>query len=200
MFDGDIGHTDLSPWVKETTLPGAESTSATYLNHGNGVTSSVLFGPIDEGATEFPRPYANVPHYRCISPALQAPAGVPNADLYDVLKHIDQVLKTEKPSFVNLSIGPYMPMDDDLVHPWTALIDSHLASGQTLAAVAVGNDGEKEWPESRVQPPLRHGQCDGGRGMRHDEGRMDTGTLQFTWTRPQSRHGEARRRRLRRLD
>jgi hypothetical protein len=153
VFDGGIGHTDLSPWVKETILPGAELTSAAYLNHGNGVTSSVLFGPIDEAAAEFPRPYANVHHYRCISPALQAPGGVPDADLYDVLKHIDRVLKTEKPDFVNLSIGPYMPMEDDEVHPWTAMIDSHLASGETLAAVAVGNDGEKDWPESRVQPP-----------------------------------------------
>lgn len=165
-------------------MPGAESTAAAYLNHGNGVTSSVLFGPIDEAAPEFPRPYANVHHYRCISPALQAPAGVPDADLYDVLKHIDNVLKTEKPDFVNLSIGPYMPMDDDEVHPWTALIDSHLASGTTLAAVAVGNDGEKAWPDSRVQPPsdmvnaLAVGACD------------TTGT---TWTRaPYSSHGPGR--------
>ncbi|MCD2516770.1 S8 family peptidase [Massilia sp. G4R7] len=130
------------------------------------MTSSVLFGPIDEQADSFPRPYANVHHYRCISPALATPDGVPDADLYDVLKHIDNVLKSEKPEFVNLSIGPYMPMNDDEVHPWTALIDSHLASGQTLAAVAVGNDGEKEWPESRVQPPsdmvnaLAVGACD----------------------------------------
>lgn len=184
VFDGGIGHTDLSAWVKETIMPGAESTAAAYLNHGNGVTSSVLFGPIDEAAPEFPRPYANVHHYRCISPALQAPAGVPDADLYDVLKHIDNVLKTEKPDFVNLSIGPYMPMDDDEVHPWTALIDSHLASGTTLAAVAVGNDGEKAWPDSRVQPPsdmvnaLAVGACD------------TTGT---TWTRaPYSSHGPGR--------
>ncbi|TWI69123.1 subtilase family protein [Pseudoduganella lurida] len=166
VFDGGIGHSDLSPWVKETILPGAEVTSAAYLNHGNAVTSSVLFGPIDEAANEFARPYANVHHYRCISPALQAPSGVPDADLYDVLKHIDNVLKNEKPDFLNLSIGPYMPMDDDEVHPWTALIDSHLASGETLATVAVGNDGDKVWPDSRVQPPsdmvnaLAVGACD----------------------------------------
>lgn len=184
VFDGGVGHTDLSLWVKETVLSGAEATSAAYLNHGNAVTSSVLFGPIDEAATHFPRPYANVHHYRCISPALQAPSGVPDADLYDVLKHIDQVLKTDKPSFVNLSIGPYMPMDDDEVHPWTALIDSHLASGDTLVSVAVGNDGEKEWPESRVQPPsdmvnaMAVGACN---------------STSVTWTRaPYSSHGPGR--------
>lgn len=166
VFDGGIGHSDLSSWVQETVMPGAESTSAAYLHHGNGVTSSVLFGPLDEAAETFPRPYANVHHYRCISPALATPDGIPDADLYDVLKHIDSVLKSEQPEFVNLSIGPYMPMNDDEVHPWTALIDSHLASGKTLAAVAVGNDGEKAWPESRVQPPsdmvnaLAVGACD----------------------------------------
>lgn len=184
VFDGGIGHSDLNPWVTETILAGAESTSAAYLNHGNGVTSSVLFGPIDEGASEFPRPYSNVHHYRCISPSLQAPDGIPDADLYDVLKHIDHVLKTDKPSFVNFSIGPYMPMEDDEVHPWTALIDSHLASGETLAVVAVGNDGEKAWPESRVQPPsdmvnaLAVGACD---------------TVGIEWTRaPYSSHGPGR--------
>lgn len=153
VFDGGIGHTDLGRWVQETILPGAETTSAAYLNHGNGVTSALLFGPLDEESEQFPRPYANVHHYRCISPSLQLSDNVPDVDLYDVLKNIDHVLKTEKYDFLNFSIGPYMPMDDDEVHPWTALIDSHLASGNTLAAIAVGNDGAKEWPECRVQPP-----------------------------------------------
>ncbi|MCD2516784.1 hypothetical protein LQ564_10735 [Massilia sp. G4R7] len=31
VFDGGIGHSDLSQWVQETVLPGAESTSAAYL-------------------------------------------------------------------------------------------------------------------------------------------------------------------------
>ncbi|WP_348692740.1 S8 family peptidase [Duganella fentianensis] len=184
VFDGGLGHTNLSPWVKETVLLGAEATSAAYLNHGNAVTSSLLFGPIDEAATHLPQPYANVHHYRCISPDLQAPSGVPDADLYDVLKHIDQVLKNDKPSFINLSIGPYMPIEDDEVHPWTALLDSHLASGDILATVAVGNDGEKDWPESRVQPPsdmvnaIAVGACD---------------TKSTNWMRaPYSSHGPGR--------
>lgn len=153
IFDGGIGHTDLSAWVTETIMPGTESTSSAYLNHGNGVTSAALFGPLDESTTAFKRPYANIEHFRCISPDLQAADGVPDMDLYAVLKHIDTVL-TEKPlDFVNFSIGPYMPITDDEVHPWTALIDKHLSSGKTFATIAVGNDGEKGWPESRVQPP-----------------------------------------------
>lgn len=153
VFDGGVGHTDLSSWVTEVIMPGTESTSAAYLNHGNGVTSTALFGPLDEQADTFPRPYANITHYRCISAQLQAHDGVPDVDLYAVLKHIDTVLSQHPLDFVNFSIGPYMPMNDDEVHPWTALIDKHLASGTTLATIAVGNDGDKPWPESRVQPP-----------------------------------------------
>src|SRR3546814_2131139 len=29
----------------------------------------------------------------------------------------------------------------------------HLATGKTFATIAVGNDGDKAWPECRVQPP-----------------------------------------------
>ncbi|MRV70674.1 S8 family serine peptidase [Duganella sp. FT92W] len=153
VFDGGLGHTDLGRWVSEEVLEGAESTSAAYLNHGNGVTSTLLFGPIAEGAPAFPRPYANAVHYRCISPALQVQDGVPDIDLYAVLKNIDQVLKNNTFDFINFSVGPYMPIVDEEIHPWTALLDSHFANGNTLAAIAVGNDGDKEWPDARVQPP-----------------------------------------------
>jgi len=153
IFDGGIGHADLAPWVGETILPGAESTGTAYLKHGNGVTSTVLFGPIDAAAPVFNRPYANVMHYRCVSPELEAPSGVPDVDLYHVLRNIDEVLTSRKLDFVNFSLGPRMPMDDDEVHPWTALIDTHLSDGDTFATVAVGNDGNAAWPDCRVQPP-----------------------------------------------
>lgn len=166
VFDGGIGHTDLTPWVNEVILPGTEVTSAAYLNHGNGVTSTILFGPVDSHSPSFKRPYANVTHYRCVSPMLETQNGVVDPDLYQVLKNIDDVLKNEQLDFINLSLGPRMPMLDDEVHPWTALIDKHLSSGQIFATVAVGNDGEDEWPGCRVQPPsdmvnaLAIGACD----------------------------------------
>lgn len=153
IFDGGLGHTDLSQWVTETVLPGTEKTAVNYLAHGNNVTSAVLFGPLNETTSSFPQPYANVQHYRCISPSLLAQDGVPDLDLYQVLRHIDTILTQEKLDFVNFSIGPYTPLDDDEVHPWSALIDKHLASGETLATVAVGNSGDKIWPECRIQPP-----------------------------------------------
>lgn len=153
VFDGGIGHADLSKWVTETVLPGTETTSSSFLSHGNGVTSALLFGPLNSVAPDFARPYSNIEHFRVISPSLLKNDNVVDVDLYDVLSHIDLVLKTKQFDFVNFSIGPYMPMEDDEVHPWTALIDHYLADGKTFASVAVGNDGDKAWPESRIQPP-----------------------------------------------
>lgn len=153
VFDGGIGHQDLNQWVSETVMPGTEATSSAFFNHGNGVTSALLFGPLDSNASELTRPYSNVEHFRVISPSLLVSDGVADVDLYEVLSHIDSVLKANQFDFINFSIGPYMPMDDDEVHPWTALIDHYLADGKTFATVAVGNDGDKAWPESRIQPP-----------------------------------------------
>lgn len=165
IFDAGVGHSSFGAWVNEVILPGTEITSADCLSHGNAVTSTVLFGPLKKNAP-FSRPYANVSHYRCISPGLTEDQGVHDVDLYGVLKNIDSVLTTQPLDFVNFSLGPYMPMEDDEVHPWTALIDKHLATGDIFATVAVGNDGDKPWPSSRVQPPsdmvnaLAVGACD----------------------------------------
>jgi hypothetical protein len=54
---------------------------------------------------------------------------------------------------MNLSLGPCLPIDDDDVHVWTTLLDLRLSSGNTLATVAVGNDGEQEGDLRRIQPP-----------------------------------------------
>jgi hypothetical protein len=153
IFDGGIGHNDLNQWVSETVMLGTEETSSAFLHHGNGVTSALLFGPLDRSTPKFIRPYSNIEHFRVVSPSLLESDGVADIDLYNVLSHIDSVLKENKFDFINFSIGPYMPMEDDEVHPWTALIDHHLSDGETFATVAVGNDGDKTWPESRIQPP-----------------------------------------------
>ena len=170
VFDGGIGHIGVEKWVTETVMPGAESTSPAFLNHGNGVTSALLFGPLDPKAIAFARPYANVQHYRVISPTMLSNSGVLDVDLYDVLHNIKTALSGKKFDFINFSLGPNMPVDDDEVHPWTALIDQYLADGKTLATVAVGNDGEKPWPECRIQPPsdmvnaIAVGACDSQSG------------------------------------
>jgi len=76
-------------------------------------------------------------------------------DLYDVLRRIREVLQAREHQFVNLSVGPEIPIEDDDVHAWTAVLDEHLSSGDVLATVAVGNGGERDETLgfNRVQVP-----------------------------------------------
>ncbi len=46
--------------------------------------------------------------------------GNSNFKLYHALARIRDVLQTRKYSFVNLSIGPSMPIEDYDVHAWSA--------------------------------------------------------------------------------
>jgi hypothetical protein len=88
--------------------------------------------------------------------------------LYDVLGRIDQVLVDKDYQLINLSIGPRLPIEDDDVHAWTAVIDDRLSRGTTLATIAVGNDGDGSAKDglNRIQVPadcvnaLAVGACD----------------------------------------
>lgn len=70
---------------------------------------------------------------------------------------IQKVLGDRRYEFFNLSLGPHVPTEDDEVHPWTAVLDEHLADGHAFATIAVGNSGET--PEPRIQIP---GDCVNG--------------------------------------
>jgi hypothetical protein len=61
--------------------------------------------------------------------------------LYRTLDRIDQVLQENPHEFINLSVGPDLPIEDDEIHPWTALLDSWLADGKRLLTIAAGNNG-----------------------------------------------------------
>jgi hypothetical protein len=74
-------------------------------------------------------------------------------DLFDVLTRIENVIKTKKYKYINLSLGPRLAVDDDEVHVWTSVIDSLLQDGHCLATVAIGNDGDLEGEYGRIQPP-----------------------------------------------
>jgi hypothetical protein len=164
IFDGGIpkGHPILK-WVKPIEPPGIGTTIGEFQKHGVGVTSAFLFGHIDP-KQPIPRPYAPVDHYR----VLDAAPGQNPHELYEVLARVDQVLVEKDYQFVNLSIGPRLPVEDDDVHAWTAVIDDRLSRGSTLATIAVGNDGDKPATDglNRIQVPadcvnaLAVGACD----------------------------------------
>lgn len=147
VFDGGLGIKDLSSWSHEHVLPGHESTEADFLRHGNEVTSTILFGRITPSQLHLPRPYAHVDHFRVISSNSKN-----DCDLFDVLKDISGVLDSGIYKYVNLSLGPRLPIDDDQIHPWTATLDHLCAKHSIFLTVAVGNDGELEGA-NRIQPP-----------------------------------------------
>lgn len=151
IFDGGIpaGH-PLTKWVKVIEPPGIGKAIPDFLKHGVGVTSAFLFGHIDP-ASQLDRPYASVDHYRVLD---SAPNQNPH-ELYEVLGRIDQVLVEKEYDLINLSIGPRLPIEDDDVHPWAAVIDDRLSKGNTLATIAVGNDGDSPAKDqlNRIQVP-----------------------------------------------
>ncbi|MDF0523308.1 S8 family peptidase [Bradyrhizobium yuanmingense] len=163
IFDGGVpkGH-PINRWAKAIEPPGIGDTIGNFQKHGVGVTSAFLFGHIDP-KKPLPQPYAPVDHYRVLD---TAPGQNPH-ELYEVLGRIDQVLIEKKYDFVNFSIGPRLPVEDDDVHAWTAVIDDRLSRGTTLATIAVGNDGDSPDADlQRIQVPadcvnaLGIGACD----------------------------------------
>ena len=152
VFDGGLpARNPLERWAKRKKHPDVGKAVSGCTEHGLAVTSALLFGSLKPGSPA-PLPFANVEHYRLLDDA----TGSENPqDLFDVLDRIEDVLTQKKYDFINLSIGPELPVEDDEVHAWTAVLDEHLADGNTLASVAVGNGGELDRASgnARVQVP-----------------------------------------------
>lgn len=161
IFDGGIGKEHLlNDWVNEI-IPNDISTShPSLISHGSEVCSTYLFGPYDTKTNSLNAPYTNLDIVRVISPEDTDP------DLFNVLSRIEDVLKTKKYKYINLSLGPRIAIDDDDVNVWTSVLDSYLQDGDCLATVAVGNDGDLTGDDARIQPPsdmvnsLAIGSCD----------------------------------------
>lgn len=128
----------FAPWVRARDAAGTGIEHPAYVGHGAAVTSALLFGSLTKG--EAPeRPYCFVENVR----VLDEDSG-DDEDLFDVLKRVQDVLLNGKYEFVNLSIGPDIPVEDDDVHAWTAVVDELLSRGDVLASIAAGNGGERD--------------------------------------------------------
>ena len=147
VFDGGLGINNFAPWVKEYTF-GNGSTCAQLLSHGQDVTSTVLFGVMNN-TKKLSVPYCNIDHYR----VLDSDINNTDIDLFDVLIRIKTVLEQTKYDYINLSLGPRLPIDDDDVHAWTSTLEEILAKSGALCTVAVGNDGHLPESLHRIQPP-----------------------------------------------
>ncbi|MCC5655361.1 S8 family peptidase, partial [Nostoc sp. XA013] len=165
IFDGGIPeNSDLEPWVNRFDPPGIGPAVQEALDHGYAVTSATLFGHLKPGETA-PRPYAKIDHIR----VWDVNSGQDRLQLFDVLERIRNTLQTSpKYDFMNLSLGPRLPIDDDDVHAWTTVLDEYLADGLCLSTIAVGNDGKADaaLKLNRIQVPadtvngLAIGACD----------------------------------------
>ena len=140
IFDGGIpkGH-PINKWAKPIEAQGVGKSISLFQKHGVAVTSSFLFGHIDP-TKPISRPYATVDPYR----VLDATPGQDPHEFYEVLGRIDKILVEKGLRLHNLCIGPKWPIEDNDVHASTAVLDDRLSRGTTLAAIAVGNDGEQD--------------------------------------------------------
>ncbi|MGA2542175.1 MAG: S8 family peptidase [Verrucomicrobiota bacterium] len=153
VFDGGVKEdAKLDQWVSRKDTKNLSNPVPEFQNHGTAVTSALLFGPLHDGVTA-ERPYASVDHYRVLDANTLKDD---QQDLYSVLERIQDVLDSRaKYDFVNLSLGPDLPIEDNDVHAWTAVLDQIFSDGLTLPTIAVGNNGELDWPSgnARIQTP-----------------------------------------------
>ena len=149
VFDGGLpDDSGLLRWCNSYNANGVGPAIPEFTEHGHMVTSAALFGSLHEPPQQ---PFAGVDHFR----VLDAESEKDPYELYDVLRRIVDVLDRDKPEFVNLSIGPRLPVEDDEVHAWTAVLDEYMAESSALIAVAVGNDGnlDRQSGNARIQVP-----------------------------------------------
>jgi hypothetical protein len=171
IFDGGIPKdSPLSQWVNLIEPDGIGKEDDEFIEHGLGVTSALLFGPLDLLSAKASRPICRVDHVRVLD---QQTGTNGDFELYDVLDRIigrlDEVKKIGQPyDFINLSLGPNLPVEDDEINSWTASLDVRLVGAESFVTVAAGNSGEDDAALglNRIQPPsdavnvLTVGSCD----------------------------------------
>lgn len=150
VFDAGMPDTTaLQPWVNAIEPEDIGEPIPEYQDHGHAVVSAVLFGPMTPGETA-EAPVMPVDHIRVLDEDSKADP----FELYDVLPRIVEKLKTGDYLYVNISVGPLAPMEDDLVHGWTAELDRLFRAHGIFATIAVGNTGDDlDTQEQRVQVP-----------------------------------------------
>ena len=153
ILDGGLPEQhSIAPWVRTyRVLDEKAADDPGGLEHGLGVTSAFLFGPIAPNSTAA-RPYSYVDHLRVLDRETELEDPL---ELYRTLGFVEEVLLSRQYQFINLSLGPDLPIEDTDVHAWTSVIDDLLSDGDTLMTVAVGNNGEMDRSvgNARVQVP-----------------------------------------------
>ena len=160
VFDGgvDVGAGVFGGLVDSFDLTG-RGLSGGAPEHGAAVTASVIFGELTPGQP-LPPAAATVTHYQVVTG--------PDTDSSEypwLLRQIKEKVEEHRPSLVNLSLGPLVPVEDREPHRWTAVLDKLARQYGTLFITAAGNNGERDRATGlhRVQVPgdMVNGLCVG---------------------------------------
>ncbi|WP_200344734.1 S8 family serine peptidase [Rhodovibrio sodomensis] len=150
VFDGGLPNNPhpLTQWAQEYSTPNLGSPDQSAQEHGTAVTCAALFGSLQNGTTP-PQPFSSIRHYRVID---HNP--VHDFDLVDILHRITKTLDHENFDFLNISMGPDIPIDDDDINVWTATLDKYAFQQQCFVSIACGNSGEEDHTagNTRIQP------------------------------------------------
>jgi subtilisin family serine protease len=157
VLDGGLPPNHGLPGVKQFDAIGIGAPAPRYVDHGMGVTGTLLWGPIESGIA-LPAPYCSVDHYRVLD---VNDVGSKDKNAFSVLRRIRDVIETGSYDLINLSLGPNAPVDDGEVHLWTSTLDDLASDGSRLIVVAAGNNGEDPDPVCRVQAPADGVNCFG---------------------------------------
>ncbi len=153
ILDGGLpSDAPLKPWLKSyRRMDENAADDADGPSHGLAVTSAFLFGPITPNGVA-QRPFSHVDLLRVLDDDAKTEDQL---DLYRTLGLVEEVLLSRQYQFINLSLGPDLPVEDTEVHSWTSVIDDLLSDGDTLMTVAAGNNGGNDHASgnARVQVP-----------------------------------------------
>jgi hypothetical protein len=155
IFDGGVpqgSRAALGNWVTVVEPPNIGAPVPGLEDHGLAVTAAFLFGPLDS-TLPAGQPPCRVDHVRVLDDS-PGTSDFMYVDVLDrIVTHLDENLG--RYDFVNLSLGPDLPVEDDDVNLWTASLDRRLAHGRAVVTVAVGNTGEGDPAAglNRIQPP-----------------------------------------------
>lgn len=153
ILDGGLPkHHSIAPWLRSyRVLDENAADDPDGPDHGLAVTSAFLFGPIQPNG-HAQQPYAYVDHLRVLDKDADTEDPL---ELFRTLGLVEEVLLSRQYQFVNLSLGPDLPIEDTEVHAWTSVIDELLSDGDTLMTIAVGNNGNMDRlsGNARVQVP-----------------------------------------------
>jgi hypothetical protein len=153
IVDGgaDTALPQLNGWVSNVDLT-SEPPDESFMEHGTAVCGAALYGPIDPEIGLEP-PKHKVKSFRVFPVPLEM--GL-NLDLYRVLDWIEEIVRDPSNKDIriySLSFGPDTPIDDQEVDRFTVTLDQLAYEYDVLFLVAAGNDGDLQYPSSRIQPP-----------------------------------------------